>query len=128
MNKLLDSISSGFLAEFDATNRDMDHGDTESYMSHRVPLEMYAFLLQWYVSAAERVKARSDDEVTIDAASKPRKGRGGKVPNSRSTTKKDAGWSWSGHVVPTLGLISRVLRLKTHRVWTTTADRDAFIK
>ena len=128
MNKLLDSISSGLLAELESTNRDLDQGDPDTYLSHRMALEMYAFLLQWYVGAAERVKARLDDEVAIDTMAKPRRGKGGKVTNSKNASRKDTSWSWSSHVVSTLGLISRVLRLKTHRIWTTTADRDAFIK
>ena len=128
MNKLLDSISSGLLAEYESTNRDLDAGDPETYMSHRPALEMYAFLLQWFVSAAEKVKARSGDEDAVAVAPKARRGRGGKTAVSRNVGKKDSRWSWSDQIQPTLALISRVLRLKTHRIWTTTADRDAFIK
>lgn len=127
MIKLLDSISSGLLAECESTSRDLDMGDP-SYTSHRSALEMYAFLLQWCVTAAEKVKARSGDEEAAAVAPKGRRGRSEKVANSRGSGKKASHWSWSDQVQPTLALISRVLRLKTHRVWTTTADRDAFIK
>ena len=128
MNKLLDSISSGLLAEYESTSRDLDMGDPETYTSHRSALEMYAFLLMWFVGVAEKVKARSDDVDAAVVAPKSRRGRGGKVANSRTAGKKDSQWSWSNQIQPTLALISRVLRLKTHRIWTTTADRDAFIK
>ncbi len=56
MNKLLDSVTSGFQAAYDAAVRDMDAGDPDVYASHRLTLELYAFLLQWFVSAAEKVE------------------------------------------------------------------------
>lgn len=126
MSKLLDSISSAFLAEYESTMRDLDSGDPDALAAHRTPLEMYAFLLHWFVGAAERVKVHDDGE---DApAHKPRRGRGGKVVNARGAAKRDTQWTWINQVPATLGLISKVLRLKTHRIWTTTPDRDAFIK
>lgn len=128
MNKLLDSVTSGLLAEYESAMKDMDLGDPESIAAHRTPLEMYAFLLQWFVSAAEKVKAREEDDAPAAPAPKARRGRGGKVANQRSAAKKDAQWTWSGQIPQTLALISKVLRLKTHRIWTTTPDRDAFIK
>ncbi|KAL5499094.1 CND1 [Sanghuangporus vaninii] len=127
MNKLLDSVISGLLAEYESAMKDLDLGDPDSISAHRTPLEMYAFLLQWFVSAAEKVKSREDDDAPAAAASKSRRGRGGKVANQRSAAKKDAHWTWSSQIPQTLALISKVLRLKTHRIWTTTPDRDAFI-
>ncbi|OCB84889.1 hypothetical protein A7U60_g8111 [Sanghuangporus baumii] len=127
MNKLLDSVISGLLAEYESAMKDLDLGDPDSISAHRTPLEMYAFLLQWFVSAAEKVKSREDDDAPAAAAPKARRGRGGKVANQRSSGKKDAHWTWSSQIPQTLSLISKVLRLKTHRIWTTTPDRDAFI-
>ena len=128
MNKLLDSVASGLLSEYESTMKDLEVGDPEAIASHRTPLEIYAFLLQWFVSAAEKVKSRDDDDVAAAApAPKARRGRGGKLTNTRGTTK-NAQWTWSSQIPQTLALISKVLRLKTHRIWTTTSDRDAFIK
>ncbi|KAL5523043.1 CND1 [Sanghuangporus sanghuang] len=127
MNKLLDSVISGLLAEYESAMKDLDLGDPDSISAHRTPLEMYAFLLQWFVSAAEKVKSREDDDAPAAAAPKARRGRGGKVANQRSSGKKDAHWTWCSQIPQTLALISKVLRLKTHRIWTTTPDRDAFI-
>lgn len=128
MNKLLDSVTSGFLAEYEAAQRDLDSGDSELYSSHRAPLEMYAFLLQWFVSAAEKVKSRTDDDAPVVPVPRARKGRGGKAANARTGSKKDSHWSWVDQIPATLALISKILRLKSHRIWTTTPDRDAFIK
>ncbi|KAI5117543.1 hypothetical protein M0805_004372 [Coniferiporia weirii] len=127
MNKLLDSVTSGFLAEFESTMRDLDSGDQDSYIVHRTPLEMYAFLLQWFVSAAEKVKSRNDEDAPAAPAPRSRRGRGGKAANVRNTTKRDTQWTWLSQIPATLALISKILRLKTHRIWTTTPDRDAFI-
>ena len=69
-----------------------------------------------------------DDDAPVPTASKPRRGRGGKAANSRTTSKKDSHWSWMDQIPATLALISKILRLKSHRIWTTTPDRDAFIK
>ncbi|GLB42214.1 putative regulatory subunit of the condensin complex, a complex required for conversion of interphase chromatin into mitotic-like condense chromosomes [Lyophyllum shimeji] len=68
MSKLLDSISSGLQAELEATTRDVEQGDQQGYMSHKLPLELFGFLLH-----------------------------------------------------------CKVLRLQTQRIWTTTAEREAFI-
>lgn len=132
MSKLLDSMSSGLQAELDATMRDVEQGDQQGYMSHKTPLEMYVFLLQWFVTAAEKVKASDDDEAPSGPVAKGRKGRGGKAGSrgaSRAVSqKKRETWTWIDQIPPTLALVSKVLRLQTQRIWTTTAERDAFIR
>lgn len=133
MSKLLDSISSGLQAELDSTLRDVETGDQNSYLSHKTPLEMFAFLLSWFVTAAEKVKVSEDDNMPPVAASKSRRGRGGKTGASRATTSRTAGkkgeaWTWEDQIPPTLALISKILtRLQTQRIWTTTAERDTFV-
>lgn len=69
LSKLLDALSSAFQAEIDATARDgLDLSDPTAYRSHRTTLEIYAFLLMWYVQAAERyintARANEDGEQT----------------------------------------------------------------
>ena len=132
MSKLLDSISSGLLAELEATIRDIETGDQRTFMAHKTPLEMYAFLLHWFVTAAERVKASDDGEVPAAPVPKARKGKGGKAATGRgtgrSTTKKNEAWTWQEQIPPTLALISKVLRLQSQRIWPTTAERDTFMK
>ncbi|KAG6897024.1 hypothetical protein C0992_004552 [Termitomyces sp. T32_za158] len=131
MNKLLDSISSGLQTELDATIRDVERGDQQGYMSHKLALEMFGFLLLWFVSAAEKVKQPEDEDRQSMPAPKGRRGRGGKAggkaASSRSASKRNEGWTWVDQIPATLGLISKVLRLQTQRIWTTTAEREAFI-
>ncbi len=130
MSKILDSISSGLASELEVTMRDVDNTDQQSYMAHKLPLELYAFLLHWFVTAAEKVKQPEGEDAP--AAAKPKKGRGGKA-GGRATGRAAANrrkeiFTWIDQIPATLGLISKVLRLKTQRIWTTTAERDTFVK
>ncbi|KAH9478251.1 Condensin complex subunit 1 [Psilocybe cubensis] len=126
MSKLLDSISSALQAELEATQRDVETGDPQVCANHKMPLEMYAFLLYWFVIASEKVKASEETEA---APAKGRKGKGTKATSRAAANKKtDTVWTWKDQIVPTLNLISKILRhLQTQRIWTTTAERDTFI-
>lgn len=135
MNKVLDSLTSGLQAELDATMRDIESGDQSTYTSHKIPLELFAFLLQWFVTAAEKVKGKGDDGPPAPAP-KARRGRGGKAGGSRSAraaaaARMDENWSWEEQVPPTLALISKILvKLAMHwqRIWTTNTEREAFVR
>ncbi|KAF8524318.1 non-SMC mitotic condensation complex subunit 1-domain-containing protein [Hysterangium stoloniferum] len=129
ISKLLDSISSGLLGEVDAAQRTLDTPDADStaLSEHKRPLEYYAFLLQWFVLAADKVvQARGPPS----PSSKPKRGAKGKAGGKKKggTIADVVGpWTWESQIPVTLALISKVLRLKTHRLWTTSAERDAFI-
>ncbi|KAI1792515.1 non-SMC mitotic condensation complex subunit 1-domain-containing protein [Ganoderma leucocontextum] len=128
MIKILDSVSSAYQAEVEATSRDVDSEDQQTFMAHKTPLEMFAFLLSWFVNAAEKVKTSGDDDAPPPTA-KPKRGRGGKAAASRSTARKQISeeWSWSGHIPATLALINKVLKLKTQKIWQTSGEREFFI-
>jgi condensin complex subunit 1 len=132
MNKMLDSISSGLATQVDAAMHDIESEDQQTAMSHRLPLEMYCFLLQWFVSIADEGKP-AEGEDPIPPPTKGRRGRGGKAGTGKATggrgqSKKAAEqWSWADQIPAILALVSRTLRLKTKRVWTSTSDLDAFI-
>ena len=131
MSKILDSISSGLATELEVTTRDIDNGDQQSYMAHKHPLELYAFLLHWFVSSAEKVKPPDGEDAP--AAAKARRGRGGKAGGGRAAGRTAANrrkeiFTWIDQIPATLALISKVLRLQTQRIWTTTPERDAFVK
>ena len=133
MSKLLDSISSGFAAEVEVTLRDVEQEDQQTCMAHKAPLEMYAFLLRWFVMVAEKSRVSEDGE-PAPVAPKPRRGRGGKAGGtsraaaSRAAARNNDTWTWIEQIPATLALISKVLRLKTQRIWTTTAERETFIQ
>lgn len=128
MSKMLDSISSGLAAQIETTVHDIEHEDAQTVAGHRTPIEVYAFLLQWFVSVAEKAKGGDDDEIPI-AAPKGRKGKNAKSGTGRTAPGKKGtnNWSWENHISNVLALISKVLRLKTQRIWTTTTERDTLI-
>ncbi|EIW78221.1 hypothetical protein CONPUDRAFT_138601 [Coniophora puteana RWD-64-598 SS2] len=129
MNKLLDAVTSGFAAELDSTIRDVEHEEQEVFIAHKMPLEMYAFLINWFVIAADKVKASEDEPAP--APTRARRGRGGKAGTSRAVAAKKIAvetWSWADHVEGVLKLMSRALaKLKTHRIWLTTPEREALV-
>lgn len=62
--------STGFSAEIDSTIKDNDPTDHTAYRSHKQALERYAYLLQWFVSAAEKVAAGQAAEGALTANGK----------------------------------------------------------
>ena len=128
MSKLLDSISSAFQAQVEVTLRDLEEEEQHTYASHKTALEMYAFLLQWFVSAAEKVKV-SGEEDAPPPPTRGRRGRGGKAAAARNAaSRRTEHWSWQDQIPGALILLSKVLRLRTQRLWTTTPEKDTFIK
>ncbi|KAK2461131.1 hypothetical protein APHAL10511_006658 [Amanita phalloides] len=133
MSKILDSISSGLSSELESMMRHVESGDQQSYMAHKLPLELYAFLLYWFVSAVEKMKRTDVEDAPAAApATKAKRGRGGKAAGSRATGRAAANrtnevFTWIDQIPATLSLISKILRLQTQRIWTTTAERDTFV-
>ncbi|GJJ15002.1 hypothetical protein Clacol_009273 [Clathrus columnatus] len=132
LNKLLDSITSGLLSEVESTQRTLDSPEEASSVAeHKKPLEYYAFLLQWFVLSADKVSEAQKAQAPPSPAPGKRKGAGPKgkkkAPTGGGIDDGSGPWTWEPHISHTLAVISKVLRLKTHRVWVTAPERDAFI-
>jgi condensin complex subunit 1 len=128
MSKLLDVIMSSLATEVDAMVHNIDHKDQQMCAAHKVPIEMYAFLLNWSTWSADKVNNVPDKDAPTPAPAKTQKGQGGKPTQLRATAKnKASGWSWKDQIVPILTLISKVLKLKTSKIWTVSGERDTFI-
>lgn len=67
--------STGFSNEIDATSRDNDPTDHTAYRSHQQALEMYAFLLQWFVVVAEKMATNKAAEESAQNVGAPKKVR-----------------------------------------------------
>jgi condensin complex subunit 1 len=114
MSKLLDVIMSGFAPEVDAAAHDIDHEDQQTCAARKIPMEMYAFLLNWLARSVEKVNVSDEDASAATVPTKSRKEQGGKATQSRVASKnKAAEWSWNDQIVPILTLITKVLKLKT---------------
>jgi non-SMC mitotic condensation complex subunit 1, N-term len=92
---------SGFATEVDAATHDIHHEDQQTCAAHKIPMEMYAFLLNWSARSVEKVKVPDEDASAAMVPTKSRKGRGGKATQSRVASKnKAAEWSWKDQIVP----------------------------
>ncbi|KAG9085131.1 Condensin complex subunit [Ceratobasidium sp. UAMH 11750] len=121
-SKMLDSLLSGFQAEAEATSRDFEADDNDSFPQHRTALEMYAFLLHWFSVAADKPFPK-DDEGAV--ATKPKRGKG--KATSKKASNRTETWSWPEHVPQVLALVAKVLRVNLGRLWVSSGDRRTFI-
>ncbi|KAK0449831.1 non-SMC mitotic condensation complex subunit 1-domain-containing protein [Desarmillaria tabescens] len=116
MTKLLDSLTSGFQTETDATIRDAVTEDPRGNIR------------------AQGCPRHSEGEETAPVPkAKPKRGRGAKTGRTGGRTaaskKNSEQWSWQDHIPNALGLICRILeKLPAQHVWPTSMEREAFIK
>ncbi|VDC02883.1 unnamed protein product [Peniophora sp. CBMAI 1063] len=126
MTKILDSLASAFTAAVEDTTRYVDNFGPEELRERRQILETYAFLLHWFVMGADKYKGVAGAADGVSVVPKPRRGRGGKAA-AAGRAKKGAEWSWVEQIEPTLELIVKALKIRSQRIWTTTADRETFL-
>ncbi|OWZ79155.1 condensin complex subunit 1 [Cryptococcus neoformans Bt85] len=130
LTKLLDVIVSGLSYHSSAVMAIVNgqgfgaEADMDAPMVHKQPLEMWAFLLQWFVNVAERGAGRTNDE--------PRQAMTGR--GKKKITKTAAGgagvatsFMFSDHLPLVLGTMHKTLRIPTSRLWRTSSEREAFI-
>ncbi|KZT53109.1 hypothetical protein CALCODRAFT_501450 [Calocera cornea HHB12733] len=117
-SKLLDSISSGLQSTIDQLSHAVDAEDPAAFLPLKPTIERFAFLLQWFVTVAERGVATAPGDAATLAK-----------PKGRGARKKavEGKWNWEEQIAPTLTLMGKALRLRTHRLWSTSAERDAFV-
>ncbi|KAG8732139.1 Condensin complex subunit, partial [Ceratobasidium sp. 414] len=122
LSKMLDSLLSGFQAEAEATSRDLEADDNDSFPQHRTALEMYAFLLHWFSVTADKAPPKPEEGA---AAAKPKRGKG-KAASKKASNQAEV-WSWPHHVPHVLALVAKVLRVNLGRLWVSSGDRRTFI-
>jgi len=111
---------------------DIESEDQQAAMSHHLPLEIYSFLSQRFVSVGGQGKpAEGEDPVTVppSGSTKSRRGRGREGWDWLEKSKQEGNgeWPWVDQIpaIPTLTFLT--LRLKTKCVWTSTSDLNAFV-
>ncbi|KAI0030503.1 non-SMC mitotic condensation complex subunit 1-domain-containing protein [Vararia minispora EC-137] len=123
--QLLDSLASGFQFAIDATNADVDRLEQDDLSERKAVLDIYGFLLNWFVISADKVKGSGED---TSIAPKPRRGRGGRAAAAgRAAKAGKTEWNWIDYVEGTLALICKAFKMRSARLWGTTADRDTFV-
>jgi condensin complex subunit 1 len=120
LQKTLDAIVSGLNHHSNAVMALVIPGndDIDAPLQHKAQLENWAFLLQWFVAAAERGAGRAPGEQP--AAAKRGKGKKKEVAHASA-------FQWVDHLPLVLGTMHRALRIPTSRVWRTTSEREAFV-
>ena len=126
MTKMLDSLASAFTAAVEDTGKHVDSFGLEDLRERKQVLETYAFLLSWFVLGAEKYKGTGSSEGG-SVVPKQRRGRGGKAVAGKRA-KKNMEWTWKEQIAPTLELIAKVLKIRSQKIWTTTADRDIILE
>ncbi|WVQ76449.1 hypothetical protein IAR50_006116 [Cryptococcus sp. DSM 104548] len=124
LTKLLDVIVSGLTHHSNAVMTIVNsqsfgsEADMDAPMIHKQPLEMWAFLLQWLVSAAERGAGRTNDEPRATT------GRGKKKTKN---TAPSTSFQFGDHLPLVLVAMHKTLRIPSSRLWRTSSEREAFI-
>lgn len=75
MSKLLDSICSGLQTATESIVRDLDSREGGQDSVDATPIEIYAFLLQWFSTAAERHTPKQHDSDHVAASTKTKVSR-----------------------------------------------------
>ncbi|KAG8529333.1 uncharacterized protein KY384_005969 [Bacidia gigantensis] len=118
LSKLFDLLISGLSAQADIVNNDLETEDPGATRQQKHLLEMYAFLLQWSISAVEVKTA----EKPSSALTKVR----GKGAKSKASLK-DGSWDSAAQVQSALDTMCKVLKVKLAKIFVTTSERDTFI-
>lgn len=122
LQKTLDAIISGLSNRSNAIMAVVAPGndDMDAPLEHKVYIERWAFLLQWFVAAAERGAGRDPGETVAAAARK-----GGK--KKTKTNAVSSYFAWADHLPFVLSAMHRALRIPTSRIWRTSVEREAFV-
>ncbi|KAI9738238.1 MAG: Condensin complex subunit [Cirrosporium novae-zelandiae] len=118
LSKIFDLIISGLSTEGDIVNSDAEAEEQDAAQQHKQLLEIYAFLLQWCISAVE-TKAAERPAVTVVSR------RGGK--SKSKATGKDGNWDSSNQLQIAMETMCKVLKLKLGKIFVTTSERETFV-
>ncbi|EER23123.1 HEAT repeat containing protein [Coccidioides posadasii C735 delta SOWgp] len=120
LSKILDLVVSGLAAEADVVHNDLESDETEIIPHHKKLLEIYAFLLQWALSAVEAKMAEKP------AVPVPIRRGAGKSSKSKTATKETT-WDSAAQLQIAMETMCKVLKLKLNKIFVTTSDRDTFV-
>lgn len=121
LSKILDLVVSGFSAEADLVNNDSEVDEQDAISHHKQLLQIYGFLLQWAIAAAETKTAET-------SMSAPAARARGSAKSAKSKSKgKDSAWDPVSQFQTALETMCKVLKLKISKLFMTTSERDTFI-
>ncbi|WWC57912.1 uncharacterized protein I303_100447 [Kwoniella dejecticola CBS 10117] len=127
LTKLLDVILSSLTSHANGVvtlvgSQGFSAEDMDAPMVHKQPLEMWSFLLQWFISSAERGAGKSSDGSSATTTT----AKGKKKTTAKNNTSS-SGFVWVDQLPFVLSTIHKVLRIPTSRIWRTSSEKESFI-
>ncbi|WRT63457.1 uncharacterized protein IL334_000362 [Kwoniella shivajii] len=132
LTKLLDVICSSLTNHSNAVmsiigGQGFSSEDMDAPMIHKQPLEIWSFLFQWFVIAAEKGAGRSSDSsssITITTTT----GKGKKkTANNKNNSNSSTSFIWIDHLPFVLSTIHKTLRIPSSRLWRTSSEKESVI-
>ncbi|EME42550.1 hypothetical protein DOTSEDRAFT_155413 [Dothistroma septosporum NZE10] len=117
LGKVFDVVISGLAAEAEIVHHEEQDGETAT-AQHKQILEIFAYLLQWSVTAVEAKNAEKTPA--------PARGKGVKGLKSKAG-QKDGNWDPTAQLQTALDTMAKVMKLKLSKIFVTTSERDTFI-
>ncbi|CAI2182996.1 11563_t:CDS:10 [Funneliformis geosporum] len=131
LNRVLDIIISGFQSEYTNTSNDLDFDDEETYSDHQIALEMYGFLLFWFITNAERKATSksnaSGETITSGGTASKRKTKRTRQTRSKVSSNNNEDWDWSTQKQEALDLMIKVLEPRIKKIWDSTHEIEIFV-
>ncbi|WWC67026.1 uncharacterized protein I206_100933 [Kwoniella pini CBS 10737] len=129
LTKLLDVILSSLTNHANAVvtlvgSQGFSAEDMDAPMIHKQPLEMWSFLLQWFITSAERGAGKSSDGSSMTTTT----GKGKKkITNKQNSSSTSTNFIWIDQLPFVLSTIHKILKIPTSRIWRTTSEKENFI-
>jgi condensin complex subunit 1 len=102
-----------FRVEVKSTSDDLDNNEKDTFNNHRLYLELYGFLIHWFLFLAE-------DNATSSTMVR-------KSKSSHHSANDLKTFDWSSQKLKAFDLASWLLGLKLTKIWTLTPDRITFV-
>ncbi|KAJ2958011.1 hypothetical protein NQZ79_g6363 [Umbelopsis isabellina] len=112
--RLLDIVLSAFRHEVKATADDIEANEKETFATHKTTLEMYGFIVHWYLITIED-KASS-------MAGKSKRGNKNKAQDDDINT-----WDWTPQKLKSFELIVFMLEKGISKIWHLNPERDLLL-
>ncbi|KAI9263006.1 non-SMC mitotic condensation complex subunit 1-domain-containing protein [Helicostylum pulchrum] len=110
LSRLFDIILSAYRVEIKSVNEDIEQNEKDTFNNHRLYLELYSYLVHWFLMLAED---------TVQAPKNSRK--------SKATNFNPKAFDWNSQKLKSFDLASWLLDLKLSKIWTLTPDRVNFV-
>jgi condensin complex subunit 1 len=117
LTKTLDQISSSLVTHANAVVA-IGYEDMDAPMAHKTPLEMWAFLLQWFVVVAEKGAGKGEETRAVGRTKTTKSKKSAAIPTT---------FVWVDHIPHVLATMAKALRVPTQRIWRTSSEREAFV-